>query len=304
MRNIQTILLAVVLCVFCSCSDRGEDISGRRYPILFGSTDTRAVANLDTLKNQGFKVYAHFEGNLGCASFEKDVTYNSEKNVWGYEGIQYWIPSTKYWFTAFYPKESSAGTVNVKEEEGNYHSYTIEDFDIRKQEDIMVAQAYREVGEGAYAPTTEGSVVNLNFQHLLACVTIAVKTKIDNVTVESITLENIATTGTFSKAIWTSEGTTYLNKEPKKVLNSGVDEYVDVADGGFLLIPQELNGEQKLIIETSNKDYETTIPVGTWESNKKYTYLLTIEQNNINFDQPAIAEPWDETNATGSVIIK
>ena len=290
--------------MFCSCSDRGEDISGRRYPILFGSTDTRAVADLDTLKNQGFKVYAHFEGSLGSASFEKDVTYNSEKDVWGYEGIQYWIPSTKYWFTAFYPKVLSAGTtVEVTEQESNYHSYTITNFDITKQEDIMVAQANREVGANADAPT-EGSVVKLNFQHLLACVTIAVKTKIDNVTVESITLENIATTGTFSKAIWTSEGTTDLNKEPKKVLSSGVDEYVDVADGGFLLIPQVLNGGQKLIIKTSNKDYETTIPVGTWESSKKYTYLLTIEQNNINFDQPAIAEPWDETNATGSVIIK
>ena len=289
--------------MFCSCSDRGEDISGRRYPILFGSTDTRAVADLDTLKNQGFKVYAHFEGSLGSASFEKDVTYNSEQDVWGYEGIQYWIPSTQYWFTAFYPTTSSAGTVKVTEQESNYHSYTITNFDITKQEDIMVAQANREVGANADAPT-EGSVVKLNFQHLLACVVIAVKTKIDNVTVESITLENIATTGTFSKAIWTSEGTTDLNKEPKKVLSSGVDEYVDVVDGGFLLIPQVLDGEQKLIIETSNKDYETTIPVGTWESSKKYTYLLTIEQNNINFDQPAIAEPRDETNATGSVIIK
>ena len=71
-----------------------------------------------------------------------------------------------------------------------------------------------------------------------------------------------------------------------------------------MLVPEVVNGGQELVIETSKKTYKVVIPEITWESNKKYTYTLTIEQNDILFDEPAIAEPWDETNATGSVIIK
>lgn len=229
MRNIQTILLAVVLCVFCSCSDRGEDISGRRYPILFGSTDTRAVADITDLQNNGFKVYAHFEGSLSSASFNDEVEYNSTYNVWGFKTAQYWIPSTKYWFTAFYPTTSSAGTVNVTEQESNYHSYTITNFDITKQEDIMVAQAYREVGANADAPT-EGSVVDLNFQHLLACVVVKIKSETDEtVDVKEVTIDQVANAGSYTygpvpntdpvtySGSWTSSMKSNLSYEPSNL---------------------------------------------------------------------------------------
>ena len=289
--------------MFCSCSDRGEDISGRRYPILFGSTDTRAVANLDTLKNQGFKVYAHFEGNLGSASFEKDVTYYPEQNVWGYEGIQYWIPSTKYWFTAFYPTTSSAGTVKVTEQESNYHSYTITNFDITKQEDIMVAQAYREVGANEDAPT-EGSVVELNFQHLLACVVVEIKCEVANCTINEVKLSGIYDNATCENGVWSSSNTTSISHVPQGITLDSTN-YVDVTNGGLLVIPQNINGSQTIIINTSIKNYpEVAIPILTWEKGKKYTYRAIIKQNDIVFKDAPEVTVWDSDSATGSVIIK
>ena len=303
MRNIQTILLAVVLCVFCSCSDRGEDISSRRYPILFGSTDTRAVADITDLQNNGFKVYAHFEGSLGSASFEKDVTYNSEKDVWGYEGIQYWIPSTKYWFTAFYPTTSSAGTVKVTEQESNYHSYTITNFDITKQEDIMVAQAYREVGANASAPES-GNVVDLNFQHLLACVVVEIKCEVANCTIDEVILSGIYDNATCENGVWSSSNTTRISHVPQDITLDSTN-YVDVTNGGLLVIPQTIDGSQTITINTSIKKYpEVTIPILTWEKGKKYTYRAIIKQNDIVFNDAPEVAVWDSDSATGSVIIK
>ena len=289
--------------MFCSCSDRGEDISGRRYPILFGSTDTRAVADITDLQNNGFKVYAHFKGSLGSASFEKDVTYNSEKLVWGYEGIQYWIPSTNYWFTAFYPTTSSAGTVKVTDQASNYHSYTITDFDITKQEDIMVAQAYREVGANADAPT-EGSVVKLNFQHLLACVVVEIKCEVANCTIDQVILSGIDNFATCNNGEWSSTNTTSLTHVPQDITLDSTN-YVDVTNGGLLVIPQNINGSQTITINTSIKKYpEVTIPILTWEKGKKYTYRAIIKQNDIVFNDAPEVAVWDSDSATGSVIIK
>ncbi len=303
--------------MFCSCSDRGEDISGRRYPILFGSTDTRAVADITDLQDNGFKVYAHFKGSLGSASFEKDVTFNSEKNVWGYEGIQYWIPSTNYWFTAFYPKESSAGTVEVTEQEGNYHSYTITDFDITKQEDIMVAQAYREVGANADAPT-EGSVVKLNFQHLLACVVVKIKSETDEtVVVKEVAIDQVANAGSYTygpvpntdpvtySGSWTSSMKSNLSYEPSD-LSIGTGQTAEITGAGILVIPEEIPSGRKLTIVTEDKEYVAEIPIDeikSWEKGQRYTYTLTIKNEYIIFSEPTVEE-WDEENATGSVIIK
>lgn len=299
MRNMQTILWAMVLCLLCSCSDRGDDISGRRYPILFGSTDTRAVADITDLQDNGFKVYAYFEGSLNNASFEKEVTYNYDNDVWGYDGVQYWIPSTKYWFTAFYPTTPTAGTVTVTAQESNYHSYTITNFDITKQEDIMVAQAYREVGANAGAPT-EGSVVKLNFQHLLACVVVKIKAEI------KVTIEKVSLLDTPVKCNYIDDSWELITENDivQDEINVSLLSDSDPAEITFLVFPQDVNGVQ-LSVDTSDKDYKVAIPTtpATWVKGTKYTYTMTIKQDFIEFNEPSV-EVWDEENATGSVVIK
>jgi hypothetical protein len=59
-----------------------------------------------------------------------------------------------------------------------------------------------------------------------------------------------------------------------------------------------------LYIKTSDKTYELPLTAPTsWVAGNRYTYTLTIKQDNILFDEPTVEE-WDEENAVGSVIIK
>ena len=275
-----------------------------RYPILFGSSDSRAVATLDNLKTEGFRVHAYFKGE-GAATFDQIVTYQENQKIWALSNTEYWIPGATYWFKAFYPTEPSAGTLTV-DNTSSTQPFTITDFNISEQEDIMVASAEAlTVPANGVAPTS-GSVVNLAFQHLLANVTIKAKSEIGNVTVSDISLEDIAQTGNYnySNGKWESEQTVTINKQYSgEALVKNAEDFVDVTGGGFLVIPEAIGGRQKMIIRTSHKNYDVVIPTITWEPGKKYTYTLTIKQENIEFNEPGV-DIWDEENATGSVVIK
>ena len=272
-----------------------------RYPILFGSSDSRAVATKQDLKDEGFRVHAYFKGE-GAATFDHSVNYQvvNGQEIWALTNPEYWIPGATYWFKAFYPKELA---VDITIKDGK-SQYSINDYDISEQEDIMVASADAlAVPADGVAPTSS-SVVDLDFQHLLANVTIKAKSEIDNVTVSDISLEDIAQTGNYSNGIWTSEQTVTINKQysGEALVKNAVD-FVDVTGGGFLVIPEAIGGRQKMIIRTSHKNYDVVIPTITWEPGKKYTYTLTIKQENIEFNEPGV-DIWDEENATGSVVIK
>ena len=285
-----------------SCQKQEDVLGGEQYPILFGNSSARAVAGLDDLKTNGFKVYAYFTGNAGSATFEKNVTYKSDQSVWGYEGLEYWMPGVEYWFKAFYPKTSSAGILSV-DNSNSSQSYTITNFDITKQEDIMEATANCKVAEGASHPQS-GSVVTLDFDHLLACVVIEIKTGVDGITINKITLSDVANYGQYENGMWSSSNTSSISSTSGVSLTKGSD-YADVTHGGLLVIPEAINGKQTLTIEASNdKRYDITIPSGTWSKGNKYTYKAEIKQNDITFNEPTISNKWDSESATGSVIIK
>ena len=304
-KNFKLTLVALALLALTACEKEPAIVhDGERYPILFGNYETRATAGLDDLKDDGFKVYAYLKGNTNNShTFEKEVTYSSAQNVWGYEGLEYWIPGATYWFKAFYPTEPSAGTLTV-DNTSSTQPFTITDFNISEQEDIMVASADAlAVPADGDAPTS-GSVVDLDFQHLLANVTIKAKSEIGNVTVSDISLEDIAQTGNYSNGKWESEQTVTINKQYSgEALVKNAEDFVDITGGGFLVIPEAIGGRQKMIIRTSHKNYDVVIPTITWEHGKKYTYTLTIKQENIEFNEPGV-DIWDEENATGSVVIK
>lgn len=291
-----------------SCQTQVEIPDGAIYPILFGSTETRAVADLVALKTNGFKVYAYFKGNQGSSSFAKDVTYNHEQNVWGYEGLEYWIPNTNYWFKAFYPTELPAGTLTVNQGT-SAQNFTIENFDVvNHQVDIMLAEATASVDKGATVPTTNayvnGSVVNLTFQHLLACIEVQMKSAISNVSITKITLESADNSGNYDSATdtWTTNNTGDISIEHTDCSLSSTD-YKSVTNDGILVIPGSSSGKSFYIETNINKTYRVNIPEITWKKGNKYTYTAEIKQNNIIFNEPTVDE-WDSENATGSVIIK
>lgn len=282
-----------------SCQNRVEIPDGAIYPILFGSTETRAVADLDDLKTNGFKVYAYFKGSqegYGNGTFEKDVIYSSTQNVWGFQTPEYWIPGTTYNFKAFYPANLSGLNVDKSDATQNF---TISGFNIGTQTDIMVASPDAHVvPEGETAPVA-GSVVNLTFKHLLANVAIKIKAEI-SVTIQEVTLKYVPVKCNYESSSWTSTSQGNIAQEN---LGIGLQSGAAPAEIGFLVFPQTVNGV-KLSIRTSDKNYDDIpIPAIVWNPGVKYTYTLTIKQNDILFDEPSVEE-WDEESAVGSVVIK
>ena len=274
-----------------SCQTQVEIPDGAVYPILFGSTESRAVAGLDQIKSGGFKVYAYFEGNKGNSTFEKNVRF--EDPYWKYDNIEYWIPNTNYWFKAVYP-----GNAAVVDNNNNDQTLTIADYDIQSQTDVMVATATASVAENATAPTS-GSVVNLTFEHLLANVVVKIKAEV-NVTINDMAIKYVPVNCDYANGFWTERSQGNIEKTN---INAKLSPGANPAEIGFLVIPQTVNGEQKLHIKTSDKTYDIAIPATTWNAGTKYTYTLTIKQNDILFDEPTVEE-WDEESAVGSVVIK
>ena len=292
-----------------SCQQHDDIPQGVKYPILFDSPDTRAVADLDDLK-EGFKVYAYVQGNAGSTSFAKDVVYNADNSVWAFESPEYWIPYTTYSFKAFYPATLTAGTLKV-DNSSNALNFTISNFDVvNHQVDVMVASATAKVESGP-VPTSgdvNGNRVNLEFQHLLACIDIKIKSAINGVTISKITIQDAETNGTYSSATgeWNSSEYGDIEANSNVKLEVGKD-YVAVTHDGILVIPASAEGKI-LIIETQNggttKSYSVEFPDDNeWVKGKKYTYTVEIKQDNIVFNEPDVDE-WDSENATGSVIIK
>lgn len=296
--------LALMLLTGVACNNEGvPDGPKGKYPILFRcSDDTRAVATVGSMKSDtnGFDVYAHIVGSTGnTESFYKNVKWDG--SAWSYTGLEYWIHGATYWFKAVYPKG-----IAVVDNDDTTQAVTINNFDITSQYDILVAETDRaglKATPEDQAPTT-GSEVTLQFKHLLANVTIKIKAEI-NVTIKDVTLKFVPVKGSYDGSSWscTTQGNiekTNLNK----TLNSSNNEFQDVTDGGFLVFPNSV-GDAKLFIVTSNKSYDLQLPTtpSTWVAGNKYSYTLTIKQNDILFDEPTVEE-WDEENATGSVVIK
>lgn len=262
------------------------------------------MATVGSMKSDtnGFDVYAYIVGSTGATdSFYRNVKWDG--SAWSYTNTEYWIPGATYWFKAVYPTMENA-TVKIVDSK---QAVTITGYDISNQDDILVAET-----EGLkatpedQAPTT-GSVVSLQFKHILANVTIKVLSELETLDVERIELRNIASKGdyngnwniaNYSSRDFGIDSDLTLNKAESDT------DYTDISNGGFIVIPEQINGTQKLYIKTSFKEYEISLPTTPrWDSGQKYSYTLTINQEYIEFNEPKV-DIWDEENATGSVVIK
>ncbi len=289
--------------VACNNDDVPQEPLGT-YPILFRCMDeTRATATVESMQNDdnGFDVYAFFT-NTASQSFNKNVKYTN--GSWTYQhnnqGLEYWIPGATYYFKAVYPTTIDYAVDNST----TTQPLTITEYDITSQDDILVAETSRDgLFVNANGEPTSGSIVKLNFKHLLACVVVKIKAEV-NVTINKLSLKYVQVKGTYEDGSWEYSSQGNIEKVGlNKTLSSSSNAYHDVTDGGFLVFPSSVDGV-KLYIETSDKTYELPLKApDSWNMGTKYTYTLTIKQNDIHFDEPTVEE-WDEENAVGSVIIK
>lgn len=304
----RTTYLALLLIAGLSCNnDPMPDAPKGKYPILFRCSDeTRAVATVDSMQKDenGFDVYAYIEASTGAkVNFEKNVIWDKDQRMWLYDDIEYWIVGATYWFKAVYPK----GIATVDNDDSN-QAVTITGYDITSQKDILVATTGALVVDENGAPNGGPTMVSLNFQHLLANVTIKVLSELATpVEVERIELRNIASKGDYNGS-WNiaNYSSRTFGIDSDITLNKAESEtdYTDITSGGIIVVPEQINGTQKLYIKTTFKEYEISFPTThRWDSGKKYTYTLTIKQEYIEFNEPKV-DIWDEENATGSVVIK
>lgn len=292
--------------VACNNDDVPQEPMGT-YPILFRCMDeTRATATVESMQNDanGFDVYAFFTNNAikASQSFNKNVKYTN--GSWTYQHnnqvLEYWIPGATYYFKAVYPTTIDYAVDNS----ATTQPLTITEYNITSQDDILVAETSRDgLFVNANGEPTSGSVVSLQFKHLLACVVVKIKAEV-NVTINKLSLKYVQVKGTYEDGSWEYSSQGNIEKVGlNKTLSSSSNEYHDVTDGGFLVFPSSVDGV-KLYIDTSDKTYELPLKApNSWVMGTKYTYTLTIKQNDIHFDEPTVEE-WDEENAVGSVIIK
>lgn len=301
--RIASFALLLAVGVACSTDDVPQEPLGT-YPILFRCMDeTRAVATVGSMEKDtnGFAVYAFFTNNAinASQSFNKTVKYDDQSDKWLYSGLEYWIPGARYYFKAVYPATIDYAVDNST----TAQPLTITDYDITNQYDILVAEAGPLTVDPVVGAPGSGSVVSLQFKHLLANVTIKAKSQIDGVVIQKIVIGSADTNSTYNGSVWSLSGnTTSIEYSQSTPLTKGA-EFVDVTNGGILVIPASANN--KTLTIQANKIYKLEFPNGTWEPGKRYTYTLEIKQDDIIFvDDAPYVEEWDSENATGSVIIK
>lgn len=307
--RIASFALLLAVGVACSTDDVPQEPLGT-YPILFRCMDeTRAVATVGSMKSDttGFAVYAFFTNNAinASQSFNKTVKYDDQSSKWLYSGLEYWIPGATYYFKAVYPTTIDYAVDNST----TTQPLTITGYDITNQYDILVAEAGPLTVDPVVGAPGSGSIVYLNFQHLLANVTIKAMSELATpVDIERIELRTVAKKADYIGNKWSAQSFTKgdFGFDSNWTLNKAVSEtdYTDITNGGILVIPEQINGTQELYIKTSHKEYKVSFPTTyTWNPGQKYTYTLIIKQENIEFNEPKV-EIWDEENATGSVVIK
>ena len=293
MRKAYRFLAAALSLVLCTGmqSCHNEKISSG-YPILFRCADvTRAEATIKDLQKNGFVVNAYFTANGSKFDFTKLLSYDADSRIWGYNDIEYWLPGATYYFKALYP--TNAGTIDNST---SAQSLTISNFDVTSQTDLLVAQSGPIAVDATLGAPTDGSVVYLQFKHLLACVEIKIKSSI-NVTINKITLKDIENFCKYSNG-WQSNGNrTDLEITSDVELTPGAD--AQSVTGSILVVPI-MTGYETITIEASNKTYSNiSLPENTsWKNGRKYTYVAEIKQNDIIFNEPSV-KVWDSESATG-----
>ena len=260
-----------------------EGFPGDRQPMTRGTQVTDDNKTNDGMM-QTFAVSAYTD-QAGKPDFMYSVptTKGSPEN-----GTTYWYPEEKfYWpgvkklsFYAWYPHAANAVglTVSGKNETGVPTLHYIVPDDVKKQMDVMTAEA---------ADQTELEAIPLTFNHALAAVKFVAGNDLPNCVVKSIKLYGLQFEGTYD--IGTS---TWTDVKPAKkdftvtwadnAVEGTVGSPVTAEDETFFMMPQTLNGASVEVTfkDTDNSEFTVGATLtGTWE--KGYTYTYKISHNFV-----------------------
>lgn len=334
MKRFLTIF--IIACVFFSCeNDRSaNDPNNGQKPIKFDMTETRAAVTEDDINNNGFGVFAFV--NNGAEGTPESTTFGSlfgevAKKVykdpaigWTYDDIKYWENERVYHFFGVYPFDAPYNI--IKDISGNptgiSRTFTTPD---EADQDIVAANATHTTAE-----TTPNSVV-MNFEHILAkvCFKIDYDTTNngdDEFILKEFSISNIKKEGTL-QSLFTDSNTHSWSVNPLQNMTfkwSGEYDFgaaLSLWGDGLMLIPQTIApGAVNINVkytytdnyvvdgvaqaDTFDKEVNTYLPAVTWQPGLKYTYTMTLHEDDlITFRQIEVAT-WGSPQQGGAIIIK
>lgn len=192
-RTFDIVTYMAVFCLFLAtlagCSKvevPGDDPSrdsASGTPISFTPEriSSKAVTNdITNLQEDGIKVWgmlhsiSHPDGVNVFGQSGTPVTYDSEEDAWTYSPVRYWMNGV-YNFAAVYPADVEGTSYEYIDQspDTGLPTFTVADFDVKTQEDLLVAINPDIDGASGNA----NNPVLLNFKHSLACVQVQLKLK-------------------------------------------------------------------------------------------------------------------------------
>ena len=344
--NVKVILFAGAAVLALAACSKNEVVETNDHAIGFsnyipktvtGRADATFVNGNDLVSGQEFVVYGY---NQKAADFSTtlnpkfmpgvQVTYKGG-NTLETAGNNTYSP-TRYWpkdeannklaFYAYYPV-SSYIQPTVTEGLGKY--VVTVDTDPSKNVDFLVADL---VKDQAYSKTENTGAVKLNFKHQLAKVKFLVNTNVEDtdtkVTLNSLTVKKVKTTGTLTPAYETDFSTAWSDQatptdfpvySTDMVLGSTAVTNDDAHT--YLMVPQTLGDD---VVATVVYTYQTgsdeavknTVDVKlntikardaaitSWEKNNNIVYTFTIGLQPIKF--AATVSAWD-AEKDGNVVV-
>lgn len=321
MSYLKAVVASLVLCFTIQGCDKemGEPestIDDNAIGFNAGVEKTRAVATIDHVQDNGFKVWGGYINTDGTAQqvFAGTAVTYDDTDGWGYSPAKYWNPGKTYHFFGVYPQDG--GTVTPFIANGNLYFTLGFNVPADAGTDLLVATPTPIVATKPYQP------VNMGFTHALSKININVQkngaNEDDVVVVHSVSLSNVKKTGKYNSQTgeWGETVAGSLTFSNFSVELSHLEQTQVTSDK--LLLPQviaensiQLSIYYSISAGNSNDFYTANayLPISTitqWEQQKIYTYNVTLgaAKNNILFGTPEVQDWKDEKPVGGSIMIQ
>ena len=257
----------------------------------------------------------------------RSCSYFSNANIVYFEGnwrFREWVNGTSqlidyYWpndetnlhFLAVMPKDLSSSIVDAANLSFNSNGVLFS----CTRPNVIKDSVEANVKEFVYAYTAapdRGENVGLRFVHPFAAIKFRLHQSHRDLSIHSITLKNVYTTGTFCNRVdtrsevpllsaWTQTGSPgELKIEIEKTVPAEINFGAEIG-GPYLVIPQSISGVKLQINYTWNTDVkkdsgELSIQIPgeheTWDPGKVYTYTLDLGDNKEEILFKVSVEPW------------
>ena len=319
MKQLFRFLLLLPICAACNSGlDMDEPPTGQNNGVIGFNAKmekTRAVADINSVKSDGFSVWGGFVVTPNLFN-GRTVTF-SDPN-WVCEGpSEVWTLNNQYSFFAVHPLQNANKVTAYTSDSKVHHkfSYTLP---ANAGTDLLIAVRRLTVAE------SDNGSVNFNFTHALSNINVKVqKNKAnseDEVVVRQVSIKNVKKSGIYKTETlkWEEcvDGFNFTSASNLNVtlpVNSAGEPQMETIISDLCFIPQEIvKGSVQLSIVYSIKadgstDFYTAdayIPGITWESQKVYTYNLTLgaQKNDILFGVPEVLD-WERTDQVGGSVM-